>query len=193
MSTRGPTNRYPTDPYSEAQGLEQPHIPEQEDDGSEEGQPDLPADASALSHAEHAIHCAAQTRTGAIERVVHLLGECGRIADFVSDGQCDLHEPEHQLPAATYKECIYHVVPRARAHEDLGSTHVLQHLDLGTHSIQLFLILALQLAQDGVAVLAARIGRGAPVTALTRGVGAARVGGEGGPCVGSTRKAIASA
>lgn len=159
MSTRGPTNRYPTDPYSEAQGLEQPHIPEQEDDGSEEGQPDLPADASALSHAEHAIHCAAQTRTGAIERVVHLLGECGRIADFVSDGQCD----------------------------------VLQHLDLGTHSIQLFLILALQLAQDGVAVLAARIGRGAPVTALTRGVGAARVGGEGGPCVGSTRKAIASA
>lgn len=68
----------------------QPDIPEQEDNSSEEGHPDLPADAGALRHAEHAVHGTAQAHTSAIERVVHLLGERGRITDFVADGQCDL-------------------------------------------------------------------------------------------------------
>lgn len=93
-----PTSRYPKTSY-----LEQPDVPEQDDDGGEKGQPDLPADASALSHAKHAIHCAAQTHAGAVERVVHLLGESGRIADFVSDGRGDLNK----APSAFHAPLLY--------------------------------------------------------------------------------------
>lgn len=73
-------------------------------------------------------------------------------------------------------------------------THIFQHLDLGAHAIQLLVILAFQLAQHCIAVLTARIGRCAPVTALTRrGVGCARIGRKGGARISGAREAVAGA
>ena len=66
--------------------LEEPDVGEQEDDGDEEAEPHPPAHAGALGHEQHAVHGAAQPETGLVERVIHLLGEGGRVADFVSDG-----------------------------------------------------------------------------------------------------------
>lgn len=73
-------------------------------------------------------------------------------------------------------------------------TYIFQHLDLGAHAIQLLVILAFQLAQHRIAVLAARIGRCAPVTALTRrGVGCARIGRKGGARISGARESVAGA
>ena len=56
------------------------------------------------------------------------------------------------------------------------NTHILQHLHLSAHALELLVILALQLAQHGVRVLSARIRRRGPERASgTRAAAAAWV------------------
>lgn len=66
--------------------LEQPDVEEDEDDGGEEGEPDLPAHARPLGHEEHPVHGAADARPRRVERVVHLLHEGRRVADLSAHG-----------------------------------------------------------------------------------------------------------
>ena len=66
---------------------EQPHIPKQEHHHPQKAKPDPPADTGALGHEEHAVHGGAEAEAGALERVVHLLGQGGGVADLVADGE----------------------------------------------------------------------------------------------------------
>lgn len=54
--------------------LKEPHVGKEQDDGSEEGDPDLPAHTGSLGHEEHAVHGAAEADSCRVECVVHLLG-----------------------------------------------------------------------------------------------------------------------
>lgn len=71
---------------------EQPDVGEEQDDGGEEAEPDLPPDAGPLGHEEHAVHGAAEAQARLVERVVHLLGQGARVADLVADRRSHLFQ-----------------------------------------------------------------------------------------------------
>lgn len=64
----------------------QPHVRKDEPHGQEEAEPDLPAHARLLGHAQHAGHGAAEPDARVVEGVVHAVGEGGGGADLVADG-----------------------------------------------------------------------------------------------------------
>lgn len=121
-----------------AMGSEQPHVHEQECHGREEAEPDLPAHAGAFGHEQHAVHGAPQADAGRVEGIVHLLREGGRVADLVPDGVGHLGG----------------VSIAWKARGGRGGTHLLQDLDLAENSIDLRVVLALELVENGITVLA---------------------------------------
>lgn len=54
--------------------LKEPHVHKEQDDGGEEGDPDLPAHAGSLGHEEHSVHGTAEADSCRVECVVHLFG-----------------------------------------------------------------------------------------------------------------------
>lgn len=64
----------------------QPHVRKDEPHGQEEAEPDLPAHARLLGHAQHAGHGAAEPDARVVEGVIHAVGEGGGGADLVTDG-----------------------------------------------------------------------------------------------------------
>ena len=66
--------------------LKHPNIPKEQEHNSNKGEPDPPADTRAAGHAQHPVHRRSQADARAFERVVHLLGQGGRVADLVSYG-----------------------------------------------------------------------------------------------------------
>ena len=72
---------------SQFRSSEKPDVPEQQEDGRDEGEPDTPADAGPTGHAQHPVHRRPESDARALERVVHLLGQGGRVADLVADGE----------------------------------------------------------------------------------------------------------
>ena len=64
----------------------QPNIRKHEPHGQEEAEPDFPAHARLLGHAQHAGHGAPEADARVVEGVVHAVGEGGGGADLVADG-----------------------------------------------------------------------------------------------------------
>lgn len=128
---------------SHRSGSRQANIPEEQDDRGKEPKPDLPANPRPLSHAQHAVHGALEPGTGIFEGVVHLFRQGSRVSDLVSDRGSELRLT---LAVACWK----------RPH---GLSYLFQHLHLGRHALDLLIILALQLVQKSIAVLALGIGR----------------------------------
>jgi hypothetical protein len=65
--------------------LTQPHPPKQQYDRSKEPNPNFPPHTRLLRHSQHTIHSALDLVSRVFKLIVHLLGEGGGIADFVSD------------------------------------------------------------------------------------------------------------
>jgi hypothetical protein len=63
----------------------QPHPPKQQYNSGKEPHPNLPTNPRLLRHTQHAIHCALYLVSRVFELVIHLLGEGGRVANFVAD------------------------------------------------------------------------------------------------------------
>lgn len=70
--------------------LEQPDVPEQEDDKGKEGKPHLPAYTGALCHTQHTVHGSLELVTRIRELIIHLFRQGSRVADFVANAQGEL-------------------------------------------------------------------------------------------------------
>jgi hypothetical protein len=122
--------------------LAQPHPPKQQYNNREEPDPNLPPNPRLLRHAQHAIHSAFYLVSRVFELVVHLLGEGGRVADFVADEVCELKsvgEPSSSEASEKSRK-------RRRA-------YILEHLNLRRQHADMLIILTLQLIQHSRRIL----------------------------------------
>jgi hypothetical protein len=67
------------------QRLAQPDPPKQQYDRREETNPHFPPHTRTLCHPQHPVHRASQLQSRVLKLIVHLLGEGGRVADFVTN------------------------------------------------------------------------------------------------------------
>lgn len=66
--------------------LKQPNPPKHHPNRREKPQPNPPPHPRLLGHPQHAVHSPAQAHPCIVEGVVHGIGQCGGVADFVADG-----------------------------------------------------------------------------------------------------------
>lgn len=104
---------------------EYPNVEEQEEHGEEEPKPHPPANTGAVSHTHHAVHRPPQSNSGIIKGIIQL-GHMCRIADFVSNGECNL-----RVLACLSLWC-------------LAGPYIFQHLDFRTDPFNLRIVLRLQ-------------------------------------------------
>jgi len=133
----------------------QPNIHKKQEHENEEAQPDLPAHARPLRHAQHPVHRASQPIPRTFKPVIHLLRESRTVTNLIAYRKRDLSNDRQQT-----------LVP-PKCFQAFLDTHILQHPDFLRHLPNLILILTLQLVDNGIAVLTLPVRRRRPETAVS--------------------------